>query len=566
MSSSTSRVSPVVDSSGQAPAVPSEMSAAALDSNDPWLFSEDTFILKLPSRLQLKLLVSQELKARESLNDFVIKLASRLKLDGPTILCATVLLNRYYMRVPLLLSKYFVASAAIVISGKLNDTYRSPDKVALQAAVLKNPMPGQLVDEHCDLFWRWRDQILYREELILKTLNFDLAFTLPYSIRDTLFEESDPELLLFTEKKTHILKNALALIEVLSLLPILIAYDIHTLFGAALVVIILEGRKIFGDDSLILPRNYLHLRLGTSTKACFNCYRYIMRFIKYSLCDPAALSNKAAYKRLRPIAQQTFFMAANESGATISEHFDEKKGGGDQEEAPTTLSGKDGALTIGDGQLDSADYKQQSSHDSTVSITDPSGTNSPAETKKVAEDSAKELDDPSEREARLAGVSVEKRNLNEHTEDVVGSSNCDEFAVAQSEVNGDIKTLADTTNETKGSIGPGKDARNLANTSVIATESKVQNGAAEKSVHITDQAARLDESHEPAIDSNDSTDARTSHEIESVAKLAIPLKAGDAIGGPKVGLKRPGEGQNDSNIAHKFQRSGNGTEIFSAEN
>lgn len=295
-----------------------------------WLFLEGSFIHKSPSRLQLKMSITQELKARESIHEFVIRLGSRLKLDGRSILAATIYINRYYMRLPISSSKYYVASAALTISCKLNDTYRQPDKVAMQACNIKNPSPTKPIDEQSEYFWTWRDQLLFREELILKTLNFDLNLDLPYTIRDDLMAAEDDddegddddndgdgdggdETSLFADKKPDILKNTVSLIEILSSLPVLVSFDMYTVFGTLLLVILHEGRKMFADDTLCLPKNYLIKRLRVDHKMCFECYQYIMKLLKYSQQgDSRFISNKSAFKRLQPMDEATFRDLSNE--------------------------------------------------------------------------------------------------------------------------------------------------------------------------------------------------------------------------------------------------------------
>lgn len=229
-----------------------------------WIFSEDDFIKGSPSRKQLT--VQQELKTRESIYDFAIRLGLALRLNGKTILAATVYIARFYMRLPITTSKYFVVCAAIAILCKLHDNFRQPDKIALAACQLKTHKP---VDEHSDVFWHWRDQLLYREELILRNLNFDLNVRLPYEIRDRLLERPEfsppphddddaPDTLAailsdderepapdaaqvaaraFYAAGRDVLKQCVAWIEVVSSLPVLVTYSAESFFGCALVVV-----------------------------------------------------------------------------------------------------------------------------------------------------------------------------------------------------------------------------------------------------------------------------------------------------------------------------------------
>lgn len=277
-----------------------------------WLFLEDSFIKYSPSRKQLT--VTQELKTRESIHDFVIRLGTALKLDGRTILAATIYINRFYMRMPITTSKYYVACAALTISCKLNDNYRPPDKIAMTACVIKNP--NKKIDEHSDVFWSWRDQLLYREELMLKHLNFDLNLDLPYSIRDELLKKlcSDSDATELNTRVTEILKNTVSLIEMLSSLPLLVAYDINILFATMLIVVVTEANERFGEDNKKVQFSIksVMLFLCVDPKTCFKCYTYSLRLLKYCHSeDPKLVSHKNASRKLRHIDQKAFFDLAD---------------------------------------------------------------------------------------------------------------------------------------------------------------------------------------------------------------------------------------------------------------
>lgn len=284
-----------------------------MENESTWLFLDDTFIKSSPSR-GAKMTVQQELKQQESIHHFVIRLGSKLKLDGRTILAATVYINRYYSRMPITQSKYYVATAAIAISCKLHDNYRQPDKIALAGCNIKNPNQSRPLDEHSDIFWRWRDQLLFREELILKTINFDLNIDLPYNIRDELLREADNEFEdenSFFEKKPEIMKNTIALVEVLSSLPIFIAYDTYTIFGTALTIIIYEANLKFTEEKLHLPEHYLEAKLQVDSGMCWQCYQYVLRLLKYAKSDPNLVSNEVAIKRIPNLSQSQFEAIAN---------------------------------------------------------------------------------------------------------------------------------------------------------------------------------------------------------------------------------------------------------------
>lgn len=293
----------------------------AEEFHNTWLFSEDSFLSKCPSRKQMTL--QQDLKVRDLIHDFLLKLGSRLKLDGRTILAATIYINRYYMRTPITTSKYFVACAAISISCKLHDTYRPSDKIAMTACLLKNP--GKPVDQHSSIFWQWRDQLLYREELMLKLLNFELNVELPYDFcEDLLVEKDDKSSNGFFSKLPDILKNAVSKVELASSLPILVAFDSYMLFGTMLVLTIFEAQKKFDDlDSLFLPKTYLEKHLQVSAGECYLCYKYLMT-LRSACEDPKLPSHKNFVHKIGKISKEDFYRIADgadkTAGATASEN------------------------------------------------------------------------------------------------------------------------------------------------------------------------------------------------------------------------------------------------------
>lgn len=285
------------------------MTEEAEPFHNTWIFSGDDVLNKCPSRKQMTL--PQILKVYELIYDFLVRLASALKLDGRTILAATIYIHRFYMRMPITTSKYFVACAAVAISCKLHDTYRPPDKIALTGCQIKHP--GKKIDQLSSTFWSWRDQLLYREEVILKNLNFEVSVDLPYEITEELLKNipEKTEGNGFYEKLRDILKITTSKIELLSALPVLIVFDIYTLYGAMLVLTVEEAKKKFGDlDTIVLPKNYLQEYLSVSADECYECYEFVLKL--RSLCDdPKLPSHRILVKKITDIGKDTFYSIAN---------------------------------------------------------------------------------------------------------------------------------------------------------------------------------------------------------------------------------------------------------------
>lgn len=275
----------------------------AASPENTWLFSEREFLKASPSRKQLTL--PQDLKTRESIHDFVIRLGTALRVDGRTILATTIYINRFYVRMPITTSKYFVACAAMSISCKLNDTYRAPDKIAMAGCALKNP--NKTIDEQSSIFWHWRDQLLFREELILKNLNFELNLELPYELRASLEElphSDDHEV--FYEKLPDIAKNAISLVEILSALPITVTYDMPTILATAVVLTVNEAELRF--TNLTFPAGFLQNSLAIDFDWCYQCYLYILRLLDYCTSDdPKLASNRNVQKKVRRLTKDQFY-------------------------------------------------------------------------------------------------------------------------------------------------------------------------------------------------------------------------------------------------------------------
>ena len=275
-----------------------------LPVGNTWLFPEREFLKSSPSRKQLT--IAQDLKTRESIHDFVIRLGTALRVDGPTILAATIYINRFYVRMPITTSKYFVACAAMSISCKLNDNYRAPDKIAMAGCTIKNP--HKVIDEQSTVFWHWRDQLLFREELILKNLNFELNLDLPYDLRRPLeeYDHSEDGHEVFFEKLPEIIRNAISSVEILSSLPITVAYDMPTILAAALVLTICDAEARFPD--LSYPLGYLQKCLQIDLDWCYHCYLYILKLLDLGKSsDPKLASNRNADKKVKRLSKEQFY-------------------------------------------------------------------------------------------------------------------------------------------------------------------------------------------------------------------------------------------------------------------
>ncbi|KAI5956249.1 hypothetical protein KGF54_000724 [Candida jiufengensis] len=292
-------------------------------SKDKWIFPEYIALNQTPSRLDKHPIpISHELRLKESIHEFIIRLGKKLKVDGPTILATTIYLHRFYMTTTITVSKYFVASAAFALSCKLNDNYRQPDKISLISCNLKNPLqplinkengqkvPPPPIDEQSKIYWEWKDQLLYREELILKKLKFDLNFISPYFLQYKILNKIHIGMgeILYNNRK-EIIKSTISLIEILSSLPIILCYDMKEIFATCFIIILVEGEIKFKND-IKLSKKFLKDVLGSDLNVVTHCFKFIKKLLRICQDDHKMISNKVAAKRILPIKSIQFIEIA----------------------------------------------------------------------------------------------------------------------------------------------------------------------------------------------------------------------------------------------------------------
>lgn len=114
--------------------------------------------------------------------DFILKVGMQLRLPQPTISTACVFLHRFYMRFTLKEFHYYdIAATSLFLATKCEETGRKLKDIVIACARTAQKNPTAIVDEQSKDYWRWRDVILYNEELLLEALCFDLIIEHPYS-------------------------------------------------------------------------------------------------------------------------------------------------------------------------------------------------------------------------------------------------------------------------------------------------------------------------------------------------------------------------------------------------
>lgn len=146
-----------------------------------WLFSREE-LEKTPSSLTGHTLERERLERTKGC-DFILKTGMKLRLPQTTISTACIFLHRFYMRFPLRDFHYYeTAATTLFLATKCEETGRKLSDLIVACAKTAQKNDSALIDEQSKDYWRWRDVILYNEELLLEALCFDLVIEHPYTL------------------------------------------------------------------------------------------------------------------------------------------------------------------------------------------------------------------------------------------------------------------------------------------------------------------------------------------------------------------------------------------------
>ena len=177
-----------------------------MESEGPsqWLFT-DAEINCTPSTLD-KLPIAEERCRRAKGVNFIIQAGILLKLPQLTLATASVFFHRFYMRSSMVperggLHHYVwyplplkplttnidilhqnVAATALFLATKTEENCRKTKEIVIAVAKVAQKNASLIIDEQSKEYWRWRDNILLYEELMLEYLTFDVVLQSPYHL------------------------------------------------------------------------------------------------------------------------------------------------------------------------------------------------------------------------------------------------------------------------------------------------------------------------------------------------------------------------------------------------
>ncbi|KAL8904297.1 MAG: hypothetical protein Q9207_003361 [Kuettlingeria erythrocarpa] len=150
-----------------------------------WLFTENE-LLRTPSILD-GLSPDKERENRGKGVNFIFQVGIMLKLPQVTQATASVLLHRFYVRHSMIdaggrtgFHYYTMAATSIFLATKIEENCRKMKELVIACVRVAQKDPHKMVDEQDKEYWRWKDNILHNEDVLLEALCFDLTLEPPY--------------------------------------------------------------------------------------------------------------------------------------------------------------------------------------------------------------------------------------------------------------------------------------------------------------------------------------------------------------------------------------------------
>ncbi|KAK4170307.1 cyclin-like protein [Cladorrhinum sp. PSN259] len=149
---------------------------------EQWLFTRDE-VVSTPSIIDGMSIAEERLRRAKGIN-FIKQAAVILELPAITIWVASVFFHRFYMRYSMDQEKggvhhYNIAATALFLANKTEENCRKTKDVIISVAKVAQKDNKLELDEQSKEYWRWRDNILMYEEIMLEVLTFDLSVENP---------------------------------------------------------------------------------------------------------------------------------------------------------------------------------------------------------------------------------------------------------------------------------------------------------------------------------------------------------------------------------------------------
>lgn len=115
--------------------------------------------------------------------NFILQVGIALKLPQLTLSTASTFLHRFYMRHSVQKHHYYDTGAtALYLATKVEENMRKFEQLITECVRVAQKNPTLVVDKESKEFWKWRDVIIEKEELLLEAICFDMTFEQPYTL------------------------------------------------------------------------------------------------------------------------------------------------------------------------------------------------------------------------------------------------------------------------------------------------------------------------------------------------------------------------------------------------
>ncbi|GAB7361922.1 hypothetical protein MBLNU230_g1960t1 [Neophaeotheca triangularis] len=153
-----------------------------------WLFTQAE-LDNTPS-VQDGMSAVEEREMRAKGINFIVQVGIMLKLPQLTLSTAGVFFQRFLMRASLKkerngivkLHQFQSAATALFLATKVEESCRKMKELITAFCRVAQKNPNLIVDEQSKDFWKWRDCILYNEDVLLEVLCFDLTVESPHRL------------------------------------------------------------------------------------------------------------------------------------------------------------------------------------------------------------------------------------------------------------------------------------------------------------------------------------------------------------------------------------------------
>lgn len=213
-----------------------------------WLFTEAD-LLRTPSILENGMTPEKEAENRGKGVNFITQVGIMLQLPQLTLATASVFLHRFFMRHPIQdvpdrpgYHYYTMAATSLFLATKVEENCRKMKDLVVACVRVAQKDPYKAVDEQDKEYWRWKDNILLNEEILLEAICFDLSLEPPYKI---LFDL----LAVFGEQDNKRLRNAAwAFVSDSCLSMLCLLFPSRTIAASALYAAAKHCDVMFPDD------------------------------------------------------------------------------------------------------------------------------------------------------------------------------------------------------------------------------------------------------------------------------------------------------------------------------